>query len=230
MSHSPLFKALVVATTAKDHLPMTVGAEPFFAAFANENHFAVDFSADASVITAENLSQYQVFVMLNLAPFDMTATQQAALQQFVESGKGWVGIHAAGLAGAQFVRADKPYWQWFEDMLGGITYSPHPAYQKGTLLIEDREHPITRNLPAQFEMYDEWYEFNESPRGRVRVLATADETSYRQNKPMGDHPMLWVNEDYRRAVYFALGHDTTALEDPNYRTLLRDCILWAASE
>ena len=101
MDSLPAFKALIVASIAKDHLPMIAGAEPFFARMARENRFAADFTRDSDAIRPDNLAQYQVFVMLHLAPFDMTYSQQAALQRFIESGKGWVGIHAAGLAGKQ---------------------------------------------------------------------------------------------------------------------------------
>lgn len=223
------FKALSVASRAKDHQQMIAGAEPFFARMAAENQFTVDFTEDAETVNAENLEQYQVFVMLHLAPFDMTYAQQEALQQFIESGKGWVGIHAAGLAGKDFVGSGTRYWQWFEDFLGGVTYSPHPAYQQGTVLVEDRRHPVTKNLPARFEMSDEWYEFNGNPRGQTRVLAVADETTYQPNKPMGDHPIVWTNERYRRAIYIGLGHDPSALTNEAYCILLRDSILWAAS-
>jgi len=61
----------------------------------------------------------------------MTAPQQEALQRFIEQGKGWVGIHGAGLAGKTFIGSGKPYWQWFEDFLGGVTYSPHPGVPEG---------------------------------------------------------------------------------------------------
>src|SRR5579871_716893 len=151
MNDASTFKALIVASKAKDHLQMSASARPFFARMAAENRFEVDFTDDTETINEENLRRYQVFVMLHLAPFDMTSPQQQALQGFIESGRGWVGIHAAGLAGKQFVGSGAPYWQWFEDFLGGVTYSPHPAYQKGTLLIEDRAHPATRNLPTHFE-------------------------------------------------------------------------------
>ena len=40
----------------------------------------------------------------------MTAEEQAALQRFIESGHGWVGIHAAGLTGKQFIGTGAPYW------------------------------------------------------------------------------------------------------------------------
>ena len=221
------FRVLVVASRAKDHLKMIAAARPFFESMAVANHFDLDFSDDTSLINPANLAHYQVFVMLHLAPFDMSASQQAALQHFVEEGKGWVGIHAAGLTGRQFRGAGSPYWQWFEDFMGCIIYSPHPAFQKATLIVEDRKHPATLHLPARMEVPDEWYEFNKSPRDKVRVLASVDESSYHQNKPMGDHPIIWTNQRYRRMIYIGVGHDPVLLADSNYATLLRDAILWA---
>jgi type 1 glutamine amidotransferase len=46
---------------------------------------------------------------------------------------------------------------------------------------------------------------------------------------MGDHPMIWTNPSYDRAIYIGIGHDTTACTDPNFTILMRDAILWAAS-
>jgi type 1 glutamine amidotransferase len=225
----PAFKVLVVASRAKDHLKMIAAARPFFAQLAKDNNLVIDFTDDADKINDENLSHYKVFVMLHLAPFDMTYLQQAALQKFIEQGHGWVGIHAAGLTGREFLAPETIYWNWFEEFMGGITYSPHPYYQKGTLIIQDHDHPATKNLPDRFDISDEWYEFNKSPRGNVRVLAVADESSYKQNKPMGDHPMIWTNENYRRMIYIAVGHDPSSLQNKWYAILLRDAILWAGS-
>ncbi len=168
-------------------------------------------------------------MQLHLAPFDMSAEQQQALQRFIEDGHGWVGIHAAGLTGRQFIDPATPYWQWFEDLMGGIVYSPHPAFQKGTVVVEDRDYPVMRNLPGSFEISDEWYEFDKSPRPNVRVLATADESTYKPNKPMNDHPMIWTNEHYRKAIYIGIGHAAALCDDPTFATLIRDVILWAAS-
>ena len=226
----PPMKVLVVTSRAKDHLKMIAAATPMLEKMAADNHFIVDITNDDTVINDANLANYQVFVQLQEAPFDMKPDEQAALQKFIESGHGWVGIHAAGLTGKQFLNPGMHYWQWFEDFLGGIIYSPHPAYQKGTLVIEDRDHPITRGLPEKMELSDEWYEFNESPRPRVHVLAKADESTYHQNKPMGDHPMIWVNEKYHRMVYIAIGHDPSVCVNADYQTLLRNAILWAGDQ
>ncbi len=228
-AQKPSFKVLVVASADPDHDPMIREAKGFLEKMGAENNFEVYYTRDASLINDENLSQYQVFVQMHLAPFDMTPSQQAALQHFISRGKGWVGVHAAGLTGTQFKGTDVPYWMWFEKLMGDIIYSPHPKKQTGTILVEDRSHPVTKNLPASFSFYDEWYEFNRSPRPNVHVLATADETSYRQEIPMGDHPMIWINPKYDRAVYIGIGHDTTACKDPNFKILMRDAILWAAS-
>ena len=172
----------MVASSDSDHAEMICAAEPFFAKLAAENAFALDFTKDAGWIDEAKLAEYQVLVQLQLAPFDLPAREQAALQQFVDEGRGWIGIHAAGLTGRQFLAPETPYWQWFEDLMGGIVYSPHPAFQKGSVVLEDPDHPVTRNLPDSFELWDEWYEFDKSPRPNVHVLARADESTYKPNK------------------------------------------------
>ncbi|WP_431217466.1 ThuA domain-containing protein [Puia sp. P3] len=182
-----------MASRASDHQKMITAARPFFEQLAAANDFGLDFSDDTSLINPGNLARYQVFVMLHLAPFDMSPSQQQALQHFVETGGAWVGIHAAGLTGRQFPAKGSNYWQWFEDFMGGVTYSPHPKFQKATLVVEDHKHPATLHLPTKMEVPDEWYEFDKSPRGKVRVLASVDESSYHQNRPMGDHPIIWTN-------------------------------------
>jgi type 1 glutamine amidotransferase len=226
----PAFNVLVVTSRAKDHLKMMAAAAPMLKVMATDNHFDLEITDNDAVINDANLARYQVFVQLQEAPFDMTPAEQAALQKFIEQGHGWVGIHAAGLTGRKFLAPGATYWSWFETLLGGVIYSPHPAYQKGTLVIEDRNHPVTRNLPERMMISDEWYEFNESPRPRVHVLAHADESTYKQNKPMGDHPMIWINENYRRMVYIAIGHDASLCVNRDFEVLVRDAILWAVSQ
>jgi type 1 glutamine amidotransferase len=225
----PSFGVLVLASKDPDHSKMIDRAEPLLYKLAEDNGFSVDFSRDTRVLTDSNLVRFQVIVQLHQAPFELSPSQQAAVERFVEQGKGWVGIHAAGLTGRQFIDSTTAYWQWFEDFFGGVVYSPHPSIQSGTVHVENHSHPATRNLPDDFTITDEWYEFNQSPRPNVRVLATANESTYRQNKPMGDHPIVWTNEKYERMIYIGVGHDASAVENPAFVTLLRDAIMWAAT-
>lgn len=227
---TPAFRVLVVTSKAKDHIRMMECAGPMLREIASANNFEVEVTDDTSKINPANLKRFQVFVMLQLAPFDMSPAQQEALQQFASDGHGWVGIHAGGLTGKSFVKPNRTYWQWFEDFMGGIVYSPHPAFQKGTVIIEDRNHPITKGLPERFEVSDEWYEFDKSPRPNVHVIARADESTYKQNKPMGDHPIIWVNEKFWRMVYIGIGHDASLCTDKNYQSLLTNAIRWSATK
>jgi hypothetical protein len=73
---------------------MIAKAEPLLAKIAAKGHFVLDFTRDASLINKANLERYQVFVQLHLAPFDMSVSQQQTLQEFIEAGHGWIGIHA----------------------------------------------------------------------------------------------------------------------------------------
>jgi type 1 glutamine amidotransferase len=230
MTQPPAFKAIVILSRAADHAKMMASAGPFLEKMALENNFVADITDDTSKLNDDNLGRYQVVIQLQQAPFDMSVGQQAALQRFIERGGGWVGIHAAGLTGKQFISPSKSYWQWFEEFMGGVVYSPHPAFQKGTVVVEDRQHPATKNLPARFEVSDEWYEFDKSPRPSVHVLATADESTYKQNKPMGDHPIIWTNPKFRRMIYIGIGHDASLWRDDNYFKLVRDAVLWAAQK
>ena len=222
-------RVLVVSARVKDHRAMIDAARPVLEKMAAAGHYTLDFTDDTSVINDDNLARYQVFVMLQLAPFDMSYSQQEALQRFVEKGNGFVGIHAAGLTGKSFVGPNTRYWEWYERLLGGVVYVPHAPAQKATVVVEDHRHPAMRNLPKTFSFTDEWYEFDHSPRGAVHVLADVDESSYHPNKPTGDHPIVWTNTQYRRVIYIGMGAGPALLADPNYTTLLRDAIRWAAS-
>ncbi len=229
-ARAPAFSALVVANRAEDHAAMIAAARPFLEQLGTQHNFGTTFTQDTTQINDSVLAGYQVLIQLQLAPFEVPAAQQGAFQRFVERGGGWVGIHAAGLTGKQFLDTKTVYWQWYEDFFGGVVYSPHPAFQKATVVVEDRTHPAMRSLPAKFEISDEWYEFDKSPRPNVHVLASVEEGTYKQTRPMGDHPIIWCNEKYGRMIYIGIGHSPADWEDQNYANLVRDAILWAASK
>jgi type 1 glutamine amidotransferase len=97
------------------------------------------------------------------------------------------------------------------------------------VVVEDRDHPATRDLPPVWDFTDEWYDFRTSPRGTVRVLARADESSYEGGGMGEDHPLVWCREQGAgRVFYTALGHATEAYADPDFLAHLRGGVQWAA--
>ncbi|UBM58005.1 ThuA domain-containing protein [Marinilongibacter aquaticus] len=226
----PKPKVFVIGATDQYHSPMVLKAEGLFAQLAKENGFELHFTQNPEELSLANLAQYDVLVQLHKAPFDLNAAQQFAVQQFIEKGKGWIGVHAAGLTGRQFSGKGETYWQWYQDLLGDVVYSPHPALQEGEVEVINKEHVLMKDLPSRFSMRDEWYEFLGPAVPKEDALAKADESTYTQNKPMGFHPVVWVNPNYNRAVYISIGHDTSAVHNPNYVQLMKNALLWAADQ
>jgi type 1 glutamine amidotransferase len=226
---SKKIKVFVIGSMDKYHTPMVKKSMPMFEKMATDNNFEIHFTRDTAELTPLILSKYQVFIQLSIAYFDFSRSQQFAIQQFINSGRGWIGIHGAGLTGKQFAAKDGRDWKWYWNLLGDAPYSPHPPLQDGVVKVENHEHPVTKNLPASFSLRDEWYEFEKAP-SNVNVLAVADESTYKPKIAMGYHPVIWTNPAYNRVLYISVGHDSTSCDNESYQILLRDAIKWAAGD
>ncbi|MFT3845139.1 MAG: ThuA domain-containing protein [Lacibacter sp.] len=164
---------------------------------AKENNFVADTTEDAAYFTNKTLKQYAAVVFVNTTGDVLNEKQQTAFEKYIQSGKGFVGIHAA---------TDTEYdWPWFCKLVGA-NFANHPKPQKATLLVANAKHPSTDLLPSVWERFDEWYNFKNRNKD-VNVLLTIDEKSYEGGKEGEYHPMSWYHEfDGGRAFYTALGH------------------------
>ncbi|RZB15447.1 ThuA domain-containing protein [Streptomyces sp. F001] len=166
------------------------------------------------------LDGYAAVVFLSTSGEVLTEAGREQLAAYVESGGGFVGVHAAACTEYE--------WPYYGELLGA-RFDRHPEYQPGKALVEDRDHPATRHLPAVWDFTDEWYDFRTNPRGSVRVLVSADESSYQGGRMGDDHPLVWCREQRAgRVFYTALGHASEAYADPDFRAHLRGGIIWAA--
>src|SRR5436309_236921 len=97
-----------------------------------------------------------------------------------------------------------------------------------TIHVTDRTHPSTMMLPAIWIRTDEWYNFATNPRGRVNVLMTIDERTYKGGTMGIDHPIAWYHEyDGGRAWYTALGHTSESYYEPLFLAHLWGGIIYA---
>jgi type 1 glutamine amidotransferase len=65
------------------------------------------------------------------------------------------------------------------------------------------------------------------------VLASVGENSYSPDSKikMGDHPVIWTNEQYKaRNIYIFMGHHADLFENPAFATIFRNSIFWAAHQ
>ena len=188
---------------------------------AENNGWEVVLSEDSSVFNTDNLNTFAVVVWLNTTGDVLTPAEQAAFEEYIESGGGYVGIHSA---------ADTEYgWPWYGNLVGAY-FQSHPHNQTATLAVEHTGHPATNHLDGTWIHFDEWYNYQTNPRDKVNVLLSLDEQSYSPGAgAMGeDHPIAWYhNIEAGRAFYSGLGHTIQAYSDPSFIAHIEGGLIWA---
>jgi type 1 glutamine amidotransferase len=211
-SVAPYQKILVFSKTAGFHHNSIKAGITAIRQLGAENKFEVDTTTDASKFTPGNLKHYAAIVFLSTTGPSkklFTEEEKAAFQQYIRQGGGYVGIHAATDACAD--------WAWYGDLSGGY-FSGHingPA----SLKVVDKRHPSTKMLPESWSRNDEWYSFRYLAPG-LKVLIKLDESTatYEPKNArlkMGDHPIAWYHQyDGGRAFYTGLGHTEDTYREP----------------
>jgi type 1 glutamine amidotransferase len=191
--------------------------------------FDAVISDDPSLLLPENLKQFDALVMNNIherEPFlpegfarlngDQKAEAHAfdkaikhSILEYVRSGKGVVGIHAATAA--------LQNWPEYGEMIGAY-YSGH-IHQEVVIKSEDPKHPVNACFGDKpFKIKDEIYISREPySRDRVRVIASLDLSRMEdpQERPDKDYAVSWVRAYGKgRVFYTTLGHDAATYWNP----------------
>jgi len=216
----PRFNVLVFTKTAGFHHDSIPAGIQATRSLGVQYGFDVDDTTDAAAFTDANLSRYRVVVFLNTTGDVLDLPQQAAFENFIHSGGGFVGIHSA---------ADTEYdWPWYGRLLGTYFLS-HPDIQSATLKVADASHSSTVTLPREWIRTDEWYNFREKPSPDVGVLLTIDESTYLGGEMGANHPISWRHPyEGGRAWYTAMGHTIESYSEPLFLVHVAGGILWAA--
>ena len=84
----------------------------------------------------------------------LNADQQKAFENYVATGGGYMGVHAA---------ADTEYdWAFYGGLVGAY-FAGHPAIQPATVRVEDHNHPATAHLDDAWERTDELVQLPHQP-------------------------------------------------------------------
>ena len=185
----------------------------------NKNNFNVYHSDNSSVITYINLKKIKTIIFLNTTEEILTDVEQKVMESFIKSGKGFVGVHSA---------ADTEYnWQWYGKLVGAY-YRNHTEVMNGKILTIN--HEITNHLESEWEIEDEWYNFD-YVNYDINILLNLDEDSYIGGEHPDYHPITWYHEyDGGRSFYTGLGHTKEVYEDERFIKLLEKGILYASYE
>ncbi len=184
-----------------------------------EKGFAVEATTDSLAFTTKNLRKYKAVIFLNTTGDVLGEREQKAFEKYIRSGRGFVGIHSA---------CDTEYkWPWYNKLVGAY-FLNHPEQQTARLVITNKDFPATRGLPAEWRKWDEWYNFKDANWGKMNILMTVDEASYKGGKNGDFHPVAWYHDyDGGRSFYTALGHTDESYTDPLFLDHLAGGISYA---
>lgn len=184
--------------------------------------FLVTVTQDCELFVPEIMKRYDAFMFYTTGNPPFSKEQLRAMLDEIRNGKGFIGIHSA----TDTFKNDPDY----TDMIGGIFVS-HPWHQKVRIIVEDKQHPATRNLGDAFEITDEIYQFRNWSRQKVHVLLSLDPNSVditkgaREDK---DYAISWCRFYGKgRVFYTALGHRHDVWQNETFRKHLLGGILWA---
>jgi type 1 glutamine amidotransferase len=186
------------------------------------NAFDTTATEDCSLISKENLANYDAILFATTGELPLDEDQKRALIDFVRSGKGFIGVHNA---------TDTFYkFEEYGEMIGGY-FSGHPWTQEVIAYVEDPTHPSTRHLPRRFFVKEEVYTFRNWSRDKCHVLISLDTSSVDLSKGTrddNDYALCWCKGfGDGRVFYTGFGHFPELWKEGWFRLHLLKGILWA---
>jgi cytochrome c len=186
----------------------------------SEKGFVVDTTEVAEDFNEENLKKYRAVIFLSTTGDVLDEMQQNSFKRFIQSGGGYVGIHAA---------ADTEYDWWWYGKLVGAYFKSHPEIQEAKFLkIKSFGNGIT--LPDEWVRTDELYNYKKIS-DDIEVLFKLDEASYQGGENGDNHPISWYHYfDGGRSFYTGMGHTNESYEDPMFIDHVYQGIVYAIGE
>jgi hypothetical protein len=200
------------------HPSIAHGRELFAKLGDNTGAFKAELSEDMACFDAARLSQYDAVLFLNSTglKFEDPAHRQA-LMDFVNSGKGIIGIHAAS--------DNFPKWPEGQALMGGVFHShPWTANDLVAIQLDQPKHVV--NIPfggRGFWLREEIYQFK-APVDRVThsVFMSLDMTKPQNQRPPEklihadrNFPIGWLKGVGKgRVFYSSLGHNPAVYWQP----------------
>ena len=231
ISQSNQFKALVVTTTRGWHHESIHTGVLAIQELGKRNYFDVTIWDDPDGFTDKYMEQFQVVIFLNTTGDIFDSKQKKVMERFIQSGKGFVGIHSA---------SDTEYdWEWYTKLVGRMFYI-HPVIQTAKVYLTDSTFPGLQGFAPNKLWTDEEYEFGPEKIDGLKYILAVDEQSYdpkvewkgknKKGVGMGKfHPLSWYHDyDGGRSFYTALGHLPAVFGEPAFLDHIYAGIYWAA--
>lgn len=207
-AQTPTIKLLFLGDNA-GHQPITRFRllQPVF----EKRGIAMTYTDSVKSLNADTLAKYDGLVIY-ANHTKITPEQEAALLDYVASGKGFIPLHCASYC---FLNSQK-----YIDLVGGQFKSHGTGTFTTTVAMPD--HPIMKDYKA-FTSFDETYVHTKHNEKDRIVL------EYRVDKK-GKEPYTWVRTHGKgRVFYTAWGHDDKTWNNAGFHDLVERGVRWAVN-
>lgn len=176
------------------------------------------FRNDLDLHDPELFNRYEAIVAYCQGELGFDDAIRQRFLEYIRSGGGYVAIHSA---------ADShPGWDEYDSMLGG-RFESHPPVGEISVQIDVADHDITRGLPTNWTLVDEFYHLKNYREDDKLVLMRGRSPGDAEDAPL--RPVTWEkNYGHGRVFYTILGHGAEPHRDERFHQLIANAIHWAA--
>ena len=225
----PTVNALLFSHSAEAERDSTKNAISLLTSLPPEEHIRVEATEDPGAFNDEFLSQFDVVLFLNTRADVLDAPERAAMERFIRSGKGYVGVHSAIETSSD--------WPWMGQLVGAYaTEHPNRPVQV-QVTTEAPGRPSTRHLPPRFSAEEAIHRFDRNLRLDHEILLAArpGESPSRAHQDADasslEQPISWRKQfDGGRSWVTALGHRKETWQNPLFLRHLTEGIRWAGGK
>ena len=159
-------------------------------------------------MSAEALKQYDAVIFANTTG-DLPLPDNPAFLDWIKSGKGFVGMHAAG--------DTFPRLSGLLLTCSATDFKTHAAQLEVKPINQDPECPACAHFGKDWKVFDEIYQMQKFDPAKVHGLLTLDKKPDPKDRSPGEYPVAWCKEYGKgRVFYTSLGHREDVW-DPTWR-------------
>jgi type 1 glutamine amidotransferase len=175
---------------------------------------------------------------------------QTSFAKYLAEGGGFVVVHAADNAFGDWPEYNRMIglggWGGRNEKSGPLVYynsegqlvrdasagpgGNHGAQHEFSIVVRDREHPITKGMPAEWlHGNDELYDSLRGPAENMHVLATAFSHSAKGGKDRHEPMLMTIEYGEGRVFHTPMGHGNDSQECVGFIVCLQRGAEWAAT-
>ena len=207
-------------------------AEQILIELGKQHGYDVTATKDGGYFTPEKLAAFDAVVFYTTGDLTtpgkdgqppMPADGEQTLIKWVESGKGFLGIHSAD--DTFLTQPGEPIHPYIKMI--GAEFDKHGKQQNAKITAADKNFGPIKDL-QDFELFEEWYKVkNLSPDLHVILVQETQSMAAPEYRERAPYPETWARTQGKgRIFYTSLGHREDVWKNPIFEQVVLGGLAW----